>query len=242
MDTALLTVLTAFEAFVASVPSQGISVLISLIVLSVIVYVNFVRPFIRRRKLKFPVEAWFVIPSKKHHGCDFAVQDKQEHLTKVAVVPRDSEVILDFRFKPRVFFSSSEITIGCEDEHDSAPVATEYFNRFVEKGDGKIVVPGPGNRHYIDKHGFYHYRETPRNWSSKTIGAMAFKFRTRRPGRYAIDIYFLGDEVEGKNSELIVQVEDSPQTVMRCTEPKHRRLLCTKVGIRPLSQASGDAS
>jgi hypothetical protein len=237
----LVIVITTIVASVANWPWPIISAFVALVALAVIVHVNILRPRLRRRRLKMPAHAWFVVPSKRHHGCDFAGQDHDEHILKTIVLPLNSEMTIDFRFKPRLFFHNSEIVIGCEG--DTAPKAKEYFNRFVAEGEGKHIIPGPGNRHYIDKHGFYHYRESAatRQWSRETFGAMAFKFRTGTRGRYTVDIYFLGDEVEGKNSELTVVVEDDPQTVMRCTDRKHKRLLCATKGITPLSPAAANS-
>jgi hypothetical protein len=237
MNTAAI-LLAAFIALAVSVMSW-VSIVISLVVLAIIAHVNFLRPYLRCRRLRTPVDAWFVIPPKKAHGCDFAVQDGAEHLTKIVVLPSNSEAILDLRFRPRLFLSNSEILIGCNG--DGVPIAIEYSNRFIVKGEGQVVIPGPGNRHYIDKHGFYHYREAPTTWpdGKRSIDgsfiSRAFKFQTKNAGRYTIEISFIGDEVEGKNSELIILVENDPQTVMRCVEPEHKRCLCKTTGIKPLS-------
>lgn len=236
----VVTAITTVVAFVANWPWPIISAFVALGALTVIVHVNIVRPRVRRRRLRMPAQAWFVVPPKKHHGCDFAWQDDNEHIFKTIVLPPDSEMTVDFRFNPRLFFHSSEIVIGCEG--DMAPKAIEYFNRFIVKGEGRHIIPVQGNRHYIDKHGFYHYRElaAARQWSRETFGAMAFKFKTSTQGRYTIDIYFLGDEVEGKNSELTIVVEDDPRTMMRCIDRKHKQLSCATKGLAPLPHASAN--
>jgi hypothetical protein len=75
----------------------------------------------RRRKLKNPIKAQFVIPPVQHHGCDFVAQDSTEHITKTIVLRSNSEAIIDLRFEPRLFFSTSEISLGCEGDVSKTP-------------------------------------------------------------------------------------------------------------------------
>src|SRR5262249_4055394 len=125
MNTALLgllVVLGGISSAIAAQPMQAISIALSLVVLGVIVYVNIMRPAKRRRILRKPVEAWFVIPTKKHHGCDFAVQDAGEHVTKTVVLPEFSEVLVDFSFLPKTFLANSELIIGCDGDNAPRPI------------------------------------------------------------------------------------------------------------------------
>ncbi len=232
-----LLVAAAVISILSAWPWSMISAVIGAAALLILVYVNFLRPWRRRGKLKKPTDAHFLIPSNKHHGCDFAVQDEQEHIVKTIVVPSDSEILIDLRFQPRLAFVTSEIDIGCEGEVSETPYATEYFNRFIETGDGRHIIPGEGNRHYIDKHHFYHCRESTRQWSRGAVVSFAFKLQTRKSGRYVLDVYFIGDEVEGKNSELAIIVEDKPITIMRCTERKHKKMQCASA-IHPANHGS----
>lgn len=229
----LAAIFCAIAASIAAQPWQTISVFLSIIVLIVIVHGNIVRPIRRRRMLKKPAEAWFVIPAKKHHGCDFSVQDEQEHLTKPIVLPQFSEAFVDLAFFPKIFLTNSELIIGCDG--DNAPRPIEYHNRFVEQVEKQRIVPGPEHLHYTDKHGFYHFKEAPpRAWSRGTHRAVAFKFRTKQPGKYAVTIFFSGDEVEGENSELTIVVEAAPNTTMNCVNRKHKKQPCAMSGIKPL--------
>jgi hypothetical protein len=214
-------------------PWSMVSAFAAIAGLGILVYVNFLRPLLRRQKLKEPVEAHFLIPAKKHHGCDFARQDEEEHVTKSITLPSNRDVIVDLRFKPRIFFSSSEIGLGCEGNREDIPYAFEYFNRFIEDGDGQRVTPGPGNRHYVDKHHYYHLRESTRYWSRGTSVSFAFNFRTHAPGRYPLMVSFIGDEIEGNNYELMIIVEDNPQSIIRCVDAGHRNRSCAR-GIQPI--------
>jgi hypothetical protein len=236
----LLLVTAALVGTVSTWPWSMISAAIGAAALLILVHVNFLRPWRRRKKLKNPAIAHFVIPSNKHHGCDFAVQNEQEHLVKTIVVPAQGEILIDLRIQPRMAFVTSEISIGCEGEVTETPFATEYLNRFIETGEGKHIIPGNGNRHYIDKYHFYHCRESQRQWSRGFVLSLAFKLKTRKSGRYVLDIYFVGDEVEGKD-QLTIIVEDKPKTVIRCVERKHKRMQCRKA-IQPISHDAAAAS
>jgi hypothetical protein len=234
---ALAAVYSSVAASVAAQPLQAISIILSVIVLLVIVHVNIIRPMRRRKALKRPVRAWFILPSTKHHGCDFAVQDDKEHSAKTIVLPPFTDILIDLSFFPKLFFTNSELVIGCGAEDGPRPI--EYHNRFVEQIEKQRIVPGPQNQHYTDKHGFYHYKDSPpRAWSRGTHRAVAFKFRTQKPGRYPVTIFFIGDEVEGENSELTIVVESSPKTAMKCVRPEHKKQSCASRGIKPLENGA----
>jgi hypothetical protein len=231
--TGLAAIFCTIAASITAQPLQMISIFLSVVVIGVIVHVNFVRPGMRRRALQSPVEARFVIAAENVHGCDFAVQDAEQHVSKVIVVPKDKEIIVDLALRSNVFMTTSELYLTCQS--DDGPKPIEYHNRFIVKGDGQIIIPGPGNLHYIDKHGFYHYKEaSPRQWSLGISRSVAFKFVTRNPGRYIVDMRFAGDEIEGENSELTIVVEDVATTAIICTDPKHKNLPCARIGIKPL--------
>jgi hypothetical protein len=156
-----------------------ISAVVAMIALAVIVQVNMVRPRLRRRRLRWPAEMWFIITKKTQHDCDFAIQDDQEHLVKTIVVQQDREVVIDFKYTHRLDLSISEIIIGCN-YGGNVPTPIEYLNRFVVAGDGvkagygRHVIPGPGSFHYIDKYGFYHFREVgpSRRWPHGADGSI----------------------------------------------------------------------
>src|SRR5579864_2445127 len=150
----------AIASAITTWPWSMISAFAAVIALGVLIHINFVRPNVRRRRLKKPVKAVFLIPSKIQRDCDFVLQDERTHLVKSIIVPPNHDIIIDLRFEPRMFFTTSEVAIGCDGDISKIPYVTEYHNEFIKQGEGKIVVPGPGNRHYVDWHIFYHYKET----------------------------------------------------------------------------------
>jgi hypothetical protein len=200
---------------------------------ALVAWVNFGRPIRRRRKLQKSVIAEFLVPSAKHHTCEFAEQDNREHLLKTIVLPANSEVTVDLRFTPRLNFESTEVIMGCIGATSKIPYATEYYNQFIKEGEGQRIKPGPGNRHYLDKHNYYHIRDnSPRRWSRRACVSIALKIKTRGPGQYPVELYFPGDEVEGKAEDLVIVVEDTPTILMLCTDKQHRRAVCAH-GIKP---------
>jgi hypothetical protein len=203
VSAAFVVGMAAMIGTLATWPWSMVSAFAAIAALAVVAHVNILRPLLRRKKSEKPVKTRCLIPSTRHHECDFAEQDAEEHIVETITLPSNSEAVVDFWFQPRLFFSTNEINLGCEGDRAKIPYATQYFNRFIEEGEGKQIVPGPGNRHYIDKHHFYHLREGPRVWSRGSVVAMAFKFKTKAPGRY--------------------QFEDDPKSTMRCVSKKHRR-------------------
>jgi hypothetical protein len=218
---------------IRDLPWPTIAAFASVATLIMVGWVNFGRPFRRRRKLRKPVIAEFVLPSAKHHACDFAEQDNREHLLKTIVLPAHSEVTVDLRFTPQLNFEGTEISMGCLGAINRIPYATEYFNQFIKEGAGQQIKPGPGNRHYLDKHNYYHIRDNnPRRWTVGQCVSVALKIKTSGPGKYPVEVYFPGDEVEGKAEDLMIVVEDSPRTLMPCKDKQHRRSSCAR-GIKP---------
>jgi hypothetical protein len=137
---------------------------------------------------------------------------------------------------------SSQLYIGCEGGGTvrERPYAVAYINRFIEIGMGANISPGKeGNDHYIDKHHFYHVKETDTmRWSVKGAKAIAFKMRTNKPGIFQSKIFFPGDEIEGCADDLIIRVEGYPTTRMNCADSRHAHKSCA-VGIEPRIRSVG---
>jgi hypothetical protein len=142
-------------------PWPMIAAILSLIAVSILIWVNFIRPARRSNKLRAPVDAVFIIHKKQHrYSCQFAKQDEDDHESRTIVLPSKSKIIIDLVFKPRIYFRSTEYYLGCDgDDVNKKPIITQYLNRFIEIGEGKEIVPGPGNKHMIDVYGYYHKRD-----------------------------------------------------------------------------------
>jgi hypothetical protein len=199
--------------------------------LGVIIFANIYRPRRRRRQLREPVDAFFVICAGFERLCDYAQQDDEEHVTKTLVLPANTEIIADLVFKPRLSFRTTDVYFGCDGPSDKKPLALEYVNSFIKIGARSRIIPGPNTAHYVDIYDYYHAVEE-KGWSLGSDMSYAIKIRTRAPGIYVARAFFAGDEVEGK-AELLIQVEVSPRTPMKCVKPAHRWKSCSH-GITPL--------
>jgi hypothetical protein len=225
--------LVALWSAVTAWPWSMVAAIFGIAAFSVLIWVNFIRPHLRRRRVRRPGNVFFIVPAKEHHGCDYAIQDDCEHHISTIVLPANTVVTVDMIFQTSVYFNFAELSFGCDGVLTEKPYAIEYLNRFVEIGDGKNVIPGKGNKHYIDKYHYYHLRDEPRHMSVGVTRALAFKIKTGAPGSYRAHVFFFGDEVEAEASNILMLVEETPNSSMQCVCVGHRRLSCAK-GIRPL--------
>ena len=209
----------------------GVGIFLTAITLGFVVY-DVTRPERRFRKLKNPVIAYFVIPSSYHHDCSFAHQNEHEHVVQRIVLPSHSEVIVDFALIPKMDFNTTNVIFACDGDTKVKPKMIEIYNRFVETGPRRHVVPGsPGVVDFIDKYWSFHVVENSR-WTIGTTRAFGFKIRTSHPGIYRMPIYFIGEAVEGNISELSIKVADEPRDLMYFVDNNHHAFNCI-VGIWP---------
>jgi hypothetical protein len=138
------------------------SAIFSATALVLIGYVQIFRPWRRRRKLKRPFRAYFLITSLGRFPLNYVLQDDQEHFVKELVVPSNSEIPIQIVLEPKLSFMQHELYFGCDESlaDEKKPRATEWFVPFVRDGvrrSGKPDAEHPG--HYTDYNGFYHVRE-----------------------------------------------------------------------------------
>jgi hypothetical protein len=198
-----------------------VSAVLSATVVLLTVYTQIMRPRNRRRKLKQPFDAYFLITSLRF-PLTYALQDDKEHFVKELVVPPNTEVPIQIVLEPKVSFMQHELSFGCEENlaDENKPSATEYFVPFVVKGlrgSGKPDKDHPG--HYIDYNGFYHVREN--YLYTKDTRVIGFKLQTKATGVYAAQIYTTTDDVRGR-ADLTIRVEQPARTKMRCHMKAHQ--------------------
>ncbi len=206
--------------------------------------------FVRRRRHKAllsPTEGFFIVPAKQHHDCEYATQDGESHKVKEITLLPHSEVGVDMILECKVAFAHNEIAVGFLGNDAAKPYAKEYFNRFIEVGDGQRVVPGDEkdrNTHYIDKHKFYHVRGAQAQTRSLgSVIAAGFTIVTREPGLYPVRIDLPGDEIEGSIWHLFITVEDQPTIAMKCMFTEHRHMPCaTEIQARRFNASCHSSS
>jgi hypothetical protein len=204
-----------------------ISACLSGIAVYLIMHVQIIRPWRRRRKLKRPFNAYFLITSVGRFPLNYVVQDNDEHFVKKLIVPPNAEIPIQIILRPRLSFLQREIYFGCEEGvvSEKKPRATEYFVPFVREGvrrSGKPDKDHPG--HYTDYNGFYHVREDHLYANDDRI--IGFKLVTKAVGIYPAQIFTVTDEVRGR-ADLLIIVEQPTKTKMRCERKGHRQCFVT---------------
>lgn len=187
-----------------------------------LLHVQVVRPWCRRRKLSRPFRAYFLIPSLRHFPLNYVLQDERAHFVKELVVPPNSEISIQIVLEPRLSFMQHELYFGCDESlmDENKPRATEWFVPFVREGvrrSGKPDAQHPG--HYTDYNGFYHVREN--FLYTRDTRVIGFKLLTGASGTYSAQIYTVTDDVRGR-ADLFIRVEHPATTKMRCYNKGHR--------------------
>jgi hypothetical protein len=226
MVAGMMTTVSAVLAGIGTWPWSMISAFLGAGSVSVIVYTQLLRPWNRRRRLKKPFDAYFLITSLSRFNLDYVLQDDDEHFVKELVLPANSEVPIQIILEPRISFTQHELYFGCSENvvNREKPHATEYFVPFVKEGmrrSGKPDEHHPG--HYTDYNGFYHVRENL--LYTRDTRVIGFKLKTGAVGVYAAQVFVVTDDVRGK-ADLKIRVEDPVRTKMRCVYKPHRTRGC----------------
>jgi hypothetical protein len=184
---------------------------LSAVVLAILIWVQFIRPWSRRKKLLTPGTIRFIITSRNRRILPYASQDDREHFIKELVVPSNKEIPIELTFTPSLHFSSTELAFGFVGENlDEKPTIKKYFTPFIIRGKIREGNPEDNENHYVDHHQFYHIKAN-RTYSVGTDFAFGFIIETHNPGTYDAQVIFSGDEAEG-NLKLKVRVENEPRS------------------------------
>jgi len=205
-----------------------ISAIFAACALGVLVYVNFLRPLIRRRRLKKPCEMFFVITTSGRRILGYVQQDNDnEHLVNELVLPVNSTLVIEILLTPKMHFHSTELVIGMDGgaSVEARPVINKYLNRFVAWGKGQEETPDTNPQHYRDHHGHYHTRSSM-SYSVGTDRATGFEITTRQPGDFSVLAMFIGDEVEG-TARLLLRIRASPCVEVKCVKRDHKNCYLT---------------
>jgi hypothetical protein len=226
-------VMAEISAMLAALNWSMVSAFFSAAAVFLVWYVNFFRPWRRRRRLRQPFDAYFLITSTGRFRLDYVQQNDREHYVKKLVVPPRKEVLIQIVLEPRVSFMQHELYFGCDEhlEDEEKPRATEYFVPFVRegvRGSGKPDEAHPG--HYTDYNGFYHVREDYLYTADTRV--IGFKLLTGRTGTFRAQVYTVTDDVRGR-ADLKIKVQEPAKTKMRCYRKWHRIRLCS---VKPAQQ------
>lgn len=194
------------------------------IILTLLAYLvkEFAVPWVRRSRLRHPVDLRYNITSQDRYKLLYIVQNKDEHNTNLLVLPSFTyNLLFHVVWINKLDFTQSELLFSFEDQKDDnrdrKPLIHSWFHPFVKVGDA-TRKPGAYPGHYIDYHDCYHIREVVNRPKGQAI-TNAFIISTRNSGRYYFKIAIMAEGVEGE-AWLPVLVEDVPATVMKCTVHK----------------------
>jgi hypothetical protein len=219
-------VMAAISAMWAALDWPMVSALLGAATISLVWYTQIFRPWRRRRRLRRPFDAHFLITAADQFSLDYVQQNNREHYVKKLVVPPNREIPIQIVLVPRVSFMQHELYFGCDESlmDENKPRATEWFVPFVREGvrkSGKPDAEHPG--HYTDTNGFYHVRENYLYTADCRV--IGFKLLTGRPGTFRAQVYTVTDDVRGR-ADLKIKVQEPPKTKMRCYRKWHRIQLC----------------
>lgn len=190
------------------------------------VWINWVRPSLRRVRLKHPVKAHFTSRDNALSMSGRDVSDGDPHLIRCLTTPANHTLEIELGFMTRIPFKTQEIVIGCKGD----PATRPHFLRrtFSFQGGTRPVT----NLDYIDPAGYFHIK-TDKVYSVGAHFVIQMDLQTLSAGRYPVVVSFLTDEIEGNFEDLEILVESTPSTNMRCHAKGHG-LNCT-VRAAPLS-------
>jgi hypothetical protein len=122
--------------------------------------------------------------------------------------PKDSEVLIQLRIKPRLHFTRHELIFGFLGDRSSRPVPIKAVNTFVKRGVRREQSPEENEQHVLDHNDNYHIAEK-REWTRPNTYTVGFLVQTRRPGRYPMRLELITDGGESiPVEELVLIVED----------------------------------
>jgi hypothetical protein len=204
-----------------------ISTIFIILTLLAYCYREFLQPSVRRLRLKSPVKAYFLITSNDRFKLGYAVQDDQEHATKVLVLPAHThELLLHLIWTTKLDFTQYELEFSFEGNDGlRKPLINYWFHPFIKIGPS-IRRPGEYPGHYIDYHDNYHIVGV-RNFAKGQTITSAFKITTRDPGIYYLKVGIVADGVDGIADGtpgaigLRVRVQEHPNSNMRCVTHSH---------------------
>lgn len=227
----LSTVLWAIVAAISTWPWAMFAAVFGLLSLLTLWYLNFLKPRRERRKLAYATKTYFLIPARQLHGCEYAVQDEQEHITSELSISPNTTLTLDLVTYVSIPISFAELIVGFLGDVSKKPKVTKYYNRYVSIGKGREVDPAEEKEDdYIDKHGYYH-RRVPRHFSGGVLSS-AFTITTQSEGLYPLHIYFVSERPIEDRSSSFITVERIPTVKLLCCERDHKHLDCSKGGLR----------
>ena len=106
-ETAAMAAISGILVTVGAWPWPMIGAFLAAGSLLLIGHTQIVRPWLRRRKLKRPFRAHFLITPPNRFPLKYVLQDDDEHYVKELVVPPNSEIPIQIVLEPRLKFHAT---------------------------------------------------------------------------------------------------------------------------------------
>ena len=170
------------------IPTVAIGVAIAILVVAL--WSNFVRPRIRKLKLKKPCTAHFSTTAGER--------------PTVIEVPKNETVDIQLRILPKIEYSEDRMRFGFIGDPNSRPRPISVLNKYVDVGRNRERSPATTDD-FIDVKGNYHVLD-PVLRTPGTEHTTGFVIETKAPGEYQAQLYFWGEGVEGKLANKLIVI------------------------------------
>lgn len=161
----------------------------------IVIWVHFGKPYLRRRKLRYPTNVKLVDVAR--NKCD------------ALKAPAHSVCAFQLQLGPRHNYREDLLRFGFEGEIGSKPFAIRTNNAFVLRGT-KTESPDDTKEHALDVGEFYHIKRTVQR-TRGNFYEVGFDVQTRGPGKFKVFLQFMTEEGHAEiDTDLYLIVEDQP--------------------------------
>jgi hypothetical protein len=163
------------------------AIIAAVVVVCTALYKFVFAPLWRRRELKRPCHAWFLIAASNQRQITHALQDDHEHRIEELTLQSNSEFEIEVLYISSINLETAESYFGCEaqdnNQIDVKPIITSFCNRFIERGTNEENLDTHPDTNYTDHHKYYHLRKSKKIARGEPY-SLGFKMKTKKAGRY----------------------------------------------------------
>lgn len=149
-------------------------------------------------------------------GCqDFLIQDDDIHTITELVLPSYAEKDVELSVRPHISIHLMSMLLHFAVNNVERPIIIDRYRPDTPKR----WKPNVDDTDFTIKNGTTYQADINRILNSGTTRMFGFRIKTRSPGNFTLKIALCTAEGE-HNARLLVKVENSPRSRMRCT--RHR--------------------
>jgi hypothetical protein len=158
------------------------AVAVSTAVLLIAIWVNFLKPYIRSLRMRRPFYAYF----KGDRTAD------SKELTELTV-PAQSEVVVNFRFHPRLSYVEHFFLFDLRGDDRTKPHPVSVLNEYVIEGALREQGPTMNENHFINYNHCYCIKGENHRIGGN-VYAIGFKLKTQWSGKFDVHFELITDE------------------------------------------------